>query len=522
MKTRDRGQVLVITAAALIVLLGIAALVVDLGFSWMLRRQEQNAADPGALAAARWIDDTTGATIDMANATDAACFYAHQSGFFGGPGSTAACTPGNDAEAATLVVNFPPDASAGQFAGQRATVQVIISRRHDIFFGRIFGQISATVTTQAVASRQRGNTNPHALVALNPDDCATANVHGNGSVRIYPAPGYTGDGGYVQVNSDCGSGTGDDACTNGTGALKIDGTADLYAPRVNVHGSCQSTADEPHGILDEGAAQIGDPLSSLVPPRFDTSAPGASCGVGGQPTLATGNRAKGCGTSQMPWQFSPDANCPGMLASFDCVELQPGVYYGGWNIDSKLHVKLAPGIYIIAGGGITIKSNGELDSIQAAGASPAPVLLFNTDNPLASCPAPGAGCQQDLTLGTATSKLRLTGLLPDQPCRPVTTSGGCPFGRMVIWHDADGSQGYDGEIAIQGGGYLFISGTIYAPTAFVDIEGNAGANCGTGTETQKAAVQIIAWEWRLGGSGQLCMPYDPNLLYKLPQQGLVH
>ena len=31
---------------------GIGALVVDLGLSWMLRRQEQNAADPGAIAAA--------------------------------------------------------------------------------------------------------------------------------------------------------------------------------------------------------------------------------------------------------------------------------------------------------------------------------------------------------------------------------------------------------------------------------------------------------------------------------------
>ena len=48
-----RGQVLIITGAAMLVLLGIAALVVDLGFEWMLHRQEQNAADPAAIAAAR-------------------------------------------------------------------------------------------------------------------------------------------------------------------------------------------------------------------------------------------------------------------------------------------------------------------------------------------------------------------------------------------------------------------------------------------------------------------------------------
>ena len=41
----DRGQVLIITAFAMIVLVAIAAIVVDLGFSWMLHRQEQDARD---------------------------------------------------------------------------------------------------------------------------------------------------------------------------------------------------------------------------------------------------------------------------------------------------------------------------------------------------------------------------------------------------------------------------------------------------------------------------------------------
>ena len=53
----ERGQILIVTALAMIVLLGIGAIVVDLGMSWMLHRQEQNAADPGAIAAARWLRD---------------------------------------------------------------------------------------------------------------------------------------------------------------------------------------------------------------------------------------------------------------------------------------------------------------------------------------------------------------------------------------------------------------------------------------------------------------------------------
>src|SRR5690606_4794471 len=128
----------------------------------------------------------------------------------------------------------------------------------------------------------------------------------------------------------------------------------------------------------------------------------------------------------------------------------------------------------------------------------APILLYNTDNPIyrGSCPSGPAGrCQQDIDL-TAQADLKLAGLLADQPCPPVTLSGGCPYGGMLIWYDADGSQSasYGGQVDIEGGGTLSISGTIYAPTAHVDITGNVDTNCGS-TSTQVAAVQIISWTW---------------------------
>ena len=50
-----RGQILVIFAGGLVLLMVIGALVIDLGFTFMIRRGEQNAADPGAIAAARFI-----------------------------------------------------------------------------------------------------------------------------------------------------------------------------------------------------------------------------------------------------------------------------------------------------------------------------------------------------------------------------------------------------------------------------------------------------------------------------------
>lgn len=531
-----RGQLLAIAAVALVVLLGIAALVVDLGFGVIMRRQEQNAVDPGAIAAARFIDDMSGQTIDMTQAWQAACHYARVNNFFpaatdNGNGGTG-CVPANDPHGAALEVIYPPDERAIPFEGHLGMVQVVITRQRDTFFGRLLGIGSLSVSTDAVAARQRGNTNTNSLVALNETDCASANVHGGGNVRIYPVPGLTGPGGYVQVNSSCQqSQVGDDACTNQAGALRMDGnTSQLFAPKVNVHGSCRSNHGGVVGVLDEGASPVADPLMGLIPPVINPAADGATCGAGGLTTQSTGTRSNGCGNNPMNWVASPPINCPGMLSGYTCVELQPGVYFGGWDLKGdKIHLKLAPGIYIIAGGGIDLTSD-SISSVSAAGGQPAPVLIFNTDNPAASCPGSSSGCQDNLTLGTAQSTLKIAGLLGDEACPPVTfdpdpldpDDDGCPFGGMVIWYDGDGSQGYAGQADILGGAGLFVSGTIYAPKAHIKIDGNAGTNCGTGTETQLAAVQIISWTWDIGGTGDLCMPYDPTKLYHLNLQGLVH
>jgi hypothetical protein len=546
--TTERGQILLVVAAGMLVLIGIAALAIDLGFSWMLHRQEQDAADPAAVAAARFISDpdpVTGIqTFDSRPGSpgwNAACALVRANGFFAAANTS--CSP--EADGTTMTVNYPPGASAGDFVGQPGMVQVVVTAEHDVFFGRLFGQSRASVATGAVAARQRGNVNSNSLVALKPDGCSTAKTHGNGAIKIYPAPGYSGPGGYVQINSDCGNSTSDDNCaTSSIGALDVAGGSTLSAPQVNVHGGCKGPAAMPicptpaglcnvaAGPLDEAAHQIGDPLSGLRFPAWNTSVAGAKCGQTGRTTTAVG--AEGCGGAggRIPWAASPASACPGIAPSFTCVQLDPGIYYGGWDIGAKIVVSLKPGIYVIAGGGISIGSTGTLNSL-AGGSAPAPILIYNTDDPLYEGNCPGAGtrkCQGSLDL-TAQVDLKLAGLLPNQPCPPVTTTGGCPFGGMVIWYDGQGSQpantnsscgGSVACVSISGGSTLFISGTIYAPTAHVTIEGNSGTNCGTGTETQKAAVQLISWTWDLGGMGNLCMPYDPTLLYKLTSQGLVH
>lgn len=536
-----RGQVLIITAAAMIVLLIIAALVIDLGFSWMLLRQEQNAADPAAVAAARFITypNPNGPPVyDATKGRAAACAYAISNGIFQSPNSS--CNSALDPNNATLTVNYPPDATAGPpWNGAQGYVQVIISKRHDAFFGAIFGQSFATVGTQAIAARKKGPADTASIRVEDPSTCASMKVHGSAFVHVYPGPSVTDPGGFVYVSSNCGGNTSDDQCDNGQGALDIVGTtAAMWAPKTNVVGSCKSnSSDEPHGLLDEAFSPLGDPLTGLRFPAVSKTGPGESCGQGGTATTPTGANAKGCGAGGGPnWTPSANSFCPGLPSGYKCVVLSSGVYYGGWSIGSKLRVTLRPGIYVIAGGGISIGSTGSLDSLNG-GTTPAPVLIFNTDNPAASgCPASSAGCQQDVSL-TAGTGLELRGLFPNAACPPVTstTATGCPFGNMLFWYDQFGSQSanHTGDLTIDGGTQLYIAGTIYAPTANVKIIGNSTTNtngelCPGVDGTQPipgktiAAVQIIAWTVEIGGTGDVCMPYDPSQLWKLNQQGLVH
>lgn len=532
--SKPRGQILLVVAFAIVVLLVIAALVIDIGFSWMLRRQEQDAADPAALAAARFIGDpdpVTGLqTYDADSGWDAACAYVRMNGFFA-PGNTACAS---EADGTSLVVNWPPTGSITDYwVGDLGHVQVIIGSTHETFFGRILGSARAAVSAGAVAARARGNHNSNSLISLKPDGCATAEVHGNGTISVYPASGYSGDGGYVQVNSNCGTNTSDDLCaTSSQGALKIAGTAELTAPQVNVHGGCTGSIGQPQpaNALNEAARQIGDPLGGLIFPAWDTTVPGAACGVTAARTTAAASQGCGQGGGRIAWKPSADSACPGLHSGYKCVELDPGIYYGGWSIGSKIRVTLKPGIYVIAGGGISIGSTGSLDSLGGT-AAPAPILIYNTDNPAyaSSCPAAGsAKCQENLDM-TAQTNLELAGLLADQPCPPVTTSGGCPLGGMVIWYDGAGSMprgdgsscGNAACVTIEGGSQLLISGTIYAPTAYVKLNGNVDTNC-SASPSQVAAVQIISWTWDIGGTGDLCMPYDPNKLYRSAAQGLIH
>ena len=135
----------------MVVLIAIAAIVIDLGFSWMLHRHEINAVDPAAIAAARWLrDPVTGKpTVNMPAMEADACFYVQQNGFFETDTDCTAALASGD-----LQVHTPP--ISGDYVGRTGFVQVIIRASHPLFFGRIFGSDTAEVASAAVAANTDG------------------------------------------------------------------------------------------------------------------------------------------------------------------------------------------------------------------------------------------------------------------------------------------------------------------------------------------------------------------------------
>jgi hypothetical protein len=501
-RTQAKGQVLIIVAFAMVVLMGIGAIVIDLGLSWMLRRQEQNAADPASIAAAAYIEEGDNATTWTKMHT-AACFYAKQNGFFASDDAT--CSAARLAD--DLQVHWPPISGPTETVGNLGMVQVIISAEHASFFGGIFGRDTATVTTGATAAREQTSANSNSLVALHPDQCGAGKTHGNGVITIEPVEnpetGEPYNGGYVHINSDCGNGTFNDGCDNGgEGAFHQGGNAgtDIIAPMIYINGTCKQSGGEVISPVTEGAGVTPDPMGGLHGPR--------------QSDYPAGHCPRKQGAMIVYDQLTPtDPDGCHWSQKDTTVTLTPGVYWGGWNFSGQnVTVRLQPGIYIIAGGGISIKGTAEVDSTPAViggdpvpGTDPARVLIFSTDNTMdpACSGSTDARCVQGAIGMAGQASMRLWGL----------DSG--PWKGLLLWQDKRGSNP-DAPISLTGNGVLNLAGTIYAPLANVKITGNGNA---VGT---RLAVQIISYTWDVGGEGNLFMPYDPSQLYHFVQQGLVH
>jgi Flp pilus assembly protein TadG len=177
-RPNERGQAAVIIVISLVVLLGMAALVLDVGTWFQAQRQTQSTADSAALAAAQALP------LDEARARTLAAQYVTSNG-------------GGNATVALRATTVPRD-----------TVSVTVSRDAPGFFAKVFGIGSVTVSARATAligttgSARYGAPfavdETHPLLQCDPDPCFNTETRleldkvGPGAYRVLNIDGTQG------------------------------------------------------------------------------------------------------------------------------------------------------------------------------------------------------------------------------------------------------------------------------------------------------------------------------------------
>jgi hypothetical protein len=487
---RDRdqhGQILVLFAGGVVLILAIAALVFDVGQNLLDRRAQQNASDAAALAGARYVVGAAysyhgGCAASGSYATMpavvAACQLATANGFSDGVGGK------------SVRVDFPPGPNS-TFSGLPGHIQVTIGSTRGSFFQGVLGVAQQNVAAMGVATNQSDIALPFSLLALAPDAC--------GENKITGAPGSAVvTNGTVHVDSSCL-----------TDALLLSGNGVLTAPQCDVVGTIKTTnsATNACAATPPGVLASGDPLRNLMPPPHPSGTPAAVQPLDGGPIP---DKCPG-GTS--PASDADPSSCAFTSGAVNghTYRIFPGNYPGGFRT-SKATIYMEPGIYWIGGGGIQIQSDGRLISKATGddtGLTPSGgILIYNSADPepsvVAACltSPTGPGCYDGISLNGNPGAM--LALLPIE-------SG--LYEGMVIFVDRDQSKPDD--IFLDGANsILILTGTVYVPSGTVRLNGS--------DSTATLSAQIICWTFEVNGSGaSLTLNYDPADLLHVKGVGLV-
>jgi hypothetical protein len=481
------------------VLLVFGALAFDVGQAMLDRRMQQNAADAAALAGSNYLTDTTCAgnpsLANCPNALHAALQLAQANGYGDGATNNYA---GNGV---TVNVKIPPGPES-QFSNLPGYIEVNIrSTRPSIFTGRWLPS-QWSVASMGVAANTTGTAAPYSFIALNLTACPSVQISGNGSVVAQ---------GSVQIDSSCAS-----------GALTVTGkaTIDVTAPtaQIDVVGTyssggnatvtptpVQSAPSQPDPLLDLPAPK------PLVQPSNVVQVSGATMSV---PTGCPA--AAGTATAAAP------ATCS-FTSSYQNTtwRLFPGYYPGGLSFQGGTFY-LEPGIYYLAGGGLNLNGNGAtIYSVAQNGIAPPAaggLMFYNTEDSgfhtqcaSGTAPNPSVDCLGQINLDGAAAVAQLL------PMQSGTYAG------IVIFQDRllslsptstpIGSRTPD--LKINGnGGAISVTGTIYMPSALIQVNGNGGSS---------SSSQFIANEFVVTGNkgSSITATYSGNSFFQFKGIGLV-
>jgi Flp pilus assembly protein TadG len=446
------GQILVLFALMLVVLLAALAVILDGGRVFAERRATQNAADAAAMAGASKLvkSDPVGS---LPAVLTAACEAANKNGGFGSgtnDGTTCGTTgadvrvhvPGADGGTTPLTNVNPVFENPGY-------VQVSVHMSFKSFMSGLLGLADFESSSIGVAVNIAGNGLGDALLVLDPIDCGALTLNGTNTLTVA--------GGNVQVNSSAAK-SADTFCTNKNAAIRSGASGGLTntSGANNIVGSGDATNVVPPWTQ---SSYKPDPLTRVTVPPFDS----------------TFVSPAGSGTPNVPAPWNPPTGA---------VSANPGVYWGGITVQNNTTLTLAPGTYIMAGGGFNM--SGATATVTATGA----VTFIYTRDPYcnSTLTSPPTGCNNTAKKngdidggassvgesggfwGTTASQLQPQVLSPDPynltnvliyVDRNVRSTSGDPCPAVTL--------------DVGGGGYFnFATGSIiYGPCTFVRLHGTS-------------------------------------------------
>jgi Flp pilus assembly protein TadG len=221
---RQRGQTIVISALAFLLLIAAVGLAIDFGGATNVRRNDQNAADAAALAAAVVINQGQ----DLPTASDRA--------------NTATTKSAVPATALTMQY-LKGDGSPATTGAQVKKIRATVSETWGTYFIRLVGFPTINISALAEVSIPK----PCALCLLDPGASPALNLSANGGINV--------SGGDVQVNSSANP------------AVVLSASGSINAPGTNVVGSVsQQSSGTINPAASTGVVPVPDPLAALPYP----------------------------------------------------------------------------------------------------------------------------------------------------------------------------------------------------------------------------------------------------------------
>jgi Flp pilus assembly protein TadG len=217
----ESGATAVLFAFSLLVLIGLLGLGIDLGASYALQRQAQDAADSAAYSAAVTLRKGSRGPDPFTQADAVIAAHALKD--------------------AVVAVHAPPE--SGLYVGNSSAVEVVIERPAARYFSSLFLPAATPLRARAVAMAGAAP----CIMALDPSDGGTLQFGGSGRVELDDCSAY--------------------GASTSAQALQISGAARLEAESVDLVGGA-SGKDAIDAVVRSGVKPIPDPYGHVpVPDR---------------------------------------------------------------------------------------------------------------------------------------------------------------------------------------------------------------------------------------------------------------